>query len=53
MIKKYSSWIGQKIKRIMNEGIRGKKVSQKQAVAVAISMAKKRGLKVPRKRSKK
>lgn len=30
-----------KIKKIMKEGVRGKKVSQKQAVAIAYSMARK------------
>ena len=34
--------VANKIKKIMSEGIRGKKVSQKQAVAVAYSMEKKR-----------
>ena len=33
--------VANKIKKIMIEGIRGKKVSQKQAVAVAYSMEKK------------
>ena len=33
--------VANKIKKIMSEGIRGKKVSQKQAVAVAYSMEKK------------
>jgi len=33
--------IGQKIKKIMHEGVRGKKVSQKQAIAIAFSMARK------------
>lgn len=32
-------WISEKIKKIMREGVRGKKVSQKQAVAIAYSMA--------------
>lgn len=31
--------ISKKISKIMHEGIKGKKVSQKQAVAVAYSMA--------------
>ena len=33
--------IGDKVKKIMHEGMRGKKVPQKQAVAVAYSMAEK------------
>ena len=33
--------IGDKVRKIMHEGIRGKKVKQDQAVAVAYSMAKK------------
>ena len=44
--KKAKSFVGSKIKKIKKEGIRGKKVSQKQAVAVALSMARKKGLKV-------
>jgi len=32
-------FISQKIKKVMNEGIRGKKVSPKQAQAVAFSYA--------------
>jgi hypothetical protein len=32
--------ISGKIKKIMHEGIRGKKVSQKQAVAVAYNMSR-------------
>lgn len=35
-------WISKKIRRIQREGIRGKKVSHEQAVAVAINMAKER-----------
>lgn len=35
-------FISKKIKKIKEEGIRGKSVPQKQAVAVAYSMAKKR-----------
>ena len=40
--------VAKKIRKIMKEGVRGKKVSQKQAVAVAYSMAgkhKKKSLK--------
>ena len=33
--------IGEKVRKIMKEGIQGKKVPQKQAVAVAYSMAQK------------
>lgn len=33
--------ISAKIRKIMHEGIRGKKVSQEQAVAIALSMARK------------
>jgi len=33
--------ISEKVKKIMHEGIKGKKVSQKQAVAVAFSMSRK------------
>ena len=36
------SFIKSKIKKIMHEGIRGKKVSQKQSVAIAYSMSRKR-----------
>lgn len=35
-------YISSKISKIMKEGIRGKKVPQKQAIAVAYSMAKKK-----------
>lgn len=63
-MSKYSKWVGQKIGKIMKEGVRRstrrpvsksnprRKVSQKQAVAVAISMARKKGLKVPKKRKR-
>lgn len=56
---KYSPWVGQKIEKIMKEGVRRntrapvsssnprRKVSQKQAIRIAIEMAKRRGLKVP------
>jgi len=33
--------IGAKIRKIMHEGVRGKKVSQNQAVAIAFSMSRK------------
>lgn len=35
-------YISNKISKVMHEGIRGKKVSQKQAIAVAHSYARKR-----------
>ena len=44
---KYSKWVGGKISKIMHEGIKGHKVSQKQAIAVAISMAREKGKKAP------
>ncbi len=60
MVKsKYSPWVGNKIDQIMTEGIRRntrkpvsktnkrRKVSQKQAIAVAISMAQRKGYKTP------
>ena len=47
--KKSAKFIGAKIRKIKKEGIRGKKVSQKQAVAVALSMARKKGFKVKKK----
>ena len=34
--------VSEKIRKIMHEGIKGHKVSQDQAVAVAISLARKR-----------
>ncbi len=58
---KYSPWVGNKIDQIMTEGIRRntrkplskknkrRKVLQKQAVAVALDMARRKGFKVPRK----
>jgi len=60
----YPSWISSKISKIMHEGIRRntkkvvssrnprRKVSQKQAVAVAYSMAREKGLKIPRKKKR-
>ena len=44
--EKARKFMGAKMRKIKKEGIRGKKVSQKQAVAVALSMARKKGLKV-------
>lgn len=51
--KKASAFVSAKIRKIKKEGIRGKKVSQKQAVAVALSMARERGLRVGRRRKSK
>ena len=34
--------VGEKIRKIMHEGIKGHKVNQDQAIAVAISMARKK-----------
>lgn len=48
--RKAQKFVSYKIRKIKKEGIRGKKVSRKQAVAVALSMARKRGLKVGRKK---
>lgn len=48
--KKGQSFVSAKISKIKHEGIRGKKVSQDQAIAVALSMARKKGLKVGRPR---
>ena len=44
--KKTQKSVSAKIRKIKKEGIRGKKVSQKQAVAVALSMAREHGMKV-------
>ena len=44
--EKGKKFVSAKIRKIKKEGIRGKKVSQKQAVAVALSMAREKGLKV-------
>jgi hypothetical protein len=38
MPSKHSKAISAKIKKIMDEGVKGKKVPQKQAVAIAINM---------------
>lgn len=38
---KHQALIPAKIEKIMQEGVRGKKVKQKQAVAIAYSMARK------------
>ncbi len=40
MATEKQKFISNKIKKIMHEGIRGKKVPQKQAIAVAYSYAK-------------
>lgn len=37
--------ISNKISKIMHEGVRGKKVSKDQAIAIAFSMSKKKGRK--------
>ena len=37
--------MSKKIKEVMHKGIRGKKVSKKQAIAVAYSAARKKGYK--------
>lgn len=44
-VKNSKKWISSKISKIMKEGIRGKRVSQKQAVAVAFSMWRKKSKK--------
>jgi len=53
---KYSPWVGEKIKKILKEGIRRntrkpvskknprRKVSQRQAIAVALSMSKRKSM---------
>lgn len=60
---KYSPWVGQKVGKIMEEGVRKntrapvsssnprRKVSQDMAIAIALSLARKKGLKVPPPRS--
>jgi len=48
--KKAKGFIGHKISKIMHEGVRGKKVDPKQAIAIALSMARKRGLKIKKKK---
>lgn len=40
-------WVSRKIRKIMREGKK-----QKQAIAIALSMARKRGYKVPRKKAR-
>ena len=40
MPHKNKKWISAKIRKITREGVRGRKVPQKQAVAVAFSMAR-------------
>lgn len=44
--KKVQKFVSGKIKKIKKEGVRGKKVPKKQAVAIALSMARKKGFKV-------
>lgn len=46
--RKAQSFVSAKIRKIAKEGIRGKKVSREQRIAIALSMARKRGLKVGR-----
>ena len=53
MAHKSKGFVSTKIRKIKKEGIRGKKVSQKQAVAVALSMARKKGIKVKAKKGSK
>lgn len=47
-------FVSSKIRKIKEEGVRGRAVSQRQAIAIALSMARKKGLKVgkPKKRSR-
>lgn len=42
MASEKQKYISSKIKKIMHEGIRGKKVPQKQAIAVAMNYARKK-----------
>jgi len=42
MATEKQKYISHKISKIMHEGIRGKKVPQKQAIAVAYSMARRK-----------
>ncbi len=49
MSKKAQKAVSSKIKEVMHKGIKGKKVSQKQAVAVGLSVARKKGYKIPKK----
>jgi len=51
--KKARSFVSAKIRKIKKEGIRDRKVPTKQAIAIALSMARKKGLKVGGKRKKK
>jgi hypothetical protein len=46
---KAQKYISSKIKKIKTEGIRGRKVSTKQAIAVAISMARSKGYRIKKK----
>ena len=48
--KKARGFVSSKIRKIKKEGIRGKKVATKQAVAVALSIARKKGFKVKKKK---
>lgn len=63
MARKSKGYVSQKISKIMHEGVRRstrkpvsasnprRKVSQKQAVAIAYSMARKKGYRVARRKS--
>ena len=46
--KKASAVVSRKIKEVKAKGVKGHKVSQKQAVAIGLATARKKGLKVPK-----
>ena len=48
---KAQSAISRKIREVKKKGVRGRKVSLKQAVAIGLSEARRRGFRVPFKRS--
>ena len=50
--KKAQKVISRKIREVKKKGVRGKQVSQKQAIAIGLSEARRKGFKIPKKRKK-
>ena len=50
MTKKVQKVTSRKIREVMKKGIRGKKVPQRQAIAIGLAEARRKGYKVPKKK---